>query len=216
MTGVPCCLFVSFTVCRARIDLGFLIDGSSGTGRTNFKRILQYIKETVRRFEVSITKTRVGVVVYSSRAKVVLNFKSTPHISSVYRAVERIRFVGGLRNTGRALSYAKRFLFRGKPRCGRRRVIVMITTGRSSDQVRRPATSLQEVGTEIYVIGIGAVSRANLMYIATDRSHLLLVTSKSLFTITRTIKDRICHQRGQCFSVSKSFKYFIFFALQYT
>ncbi|CAH3120484.1 unnamed protein product, partial [Porites lobata] len=35
-------------ICRARIDLGFLIDGSRQTGTATFVRIIQYVKETVR------------------------------------------------------------------------------------------------------------------------------------------------------------------------
>ena len=189
---ITCRLPSIHAVCRARIDLGFLVDGSSGTGRAAFSRVLQYIAATMSKFEVSIVKTRIGVLVYSTGARVALSFRSSAHSSTVSRALNRVRFVGGQRNTGRALLYAKNFLFSGKPRCGRRRVAVLLTTGRSRDQVRRAAISLQAAGTEIYVVGIGAVSRTNLMRIATDRSHVLVVNAPALLATAGTLKDRIC------------------------
>ena len=182
-------------VCRARIDLGLLVDASPG--RFSSRVIRQYIKETIRRFEVSRTKVRVGIVLFTSRPTLMMSFARTYARAQIYSAVDRlqIRRRGG-RYLGRALTYTRRYLFRGKPRCGRRRVLIVLTSGTSRDRIRRPARRLQASGVEIYAIGIGSVRRRFLLQIATGSRHVFNVGARRLVSITRIVKDRICSPPG--------------------
>ena len=183
-------------VCRARIDLGFLVDASSS--RFSSRVILRYIKETVRRFEISRKGVRIGIVTYTSRPTLVLRFGRTYARVQIYRVVDRIRLRGrGGRFLGRALAYTGRYLFRGKPRCGRRRVLIVLTTGESRDRIKLPALRLFSSGVEIYGIGIGRVRRRSLLLIAAAPTHVFNVGWRRLVSITRTIKDRICSSPGK-------------------
>ena len=184
------------SVCTARIDLGFLIDGSKRVQRSQLQRITKYVKEVLRRFAVSSGKTRVGIVVFSSKSRVILTFKQTVGQRILSRTIDRIRKGRGVRRIGRALYVAGRKLYRGKPVCGTRRVLIVITTGVSVDSVRRPVKRLQASGVELYVVGVGRVSRRYLLQIGTDTKHVLLAGFRSLLTITRTIKEKICNSPG--------------------
>ena len=164
--------------------------------------ILQYIKETVRRFEVSSTRVRIGIVQYTSRPTLVMRFGRTYARVQIYRVVERMKQRGrGVRYLGRALTYTGRYLFRSRPRCGRRKVLIVLTTGESRDRVRRPARRLFASGVEIYAIGIGRVRRQSLLQIATGSRHVFNVASRRLVSITRIIKDRICSWPGKYISL---------------
>lgn len=192
------------TVCRARIDLGFLIEGSSSvvrSGRKNFQRIKLFVKELIRRFTISTRETRIGAVVFSSRAQLVLRFSTSARI--VNRAVNRIKYLRGGRNIGQALRYVGRYLYKGKSRCGRRRVLILITSGTSQDRVGRPAKVLHAEGVELYTVAVGKVSLRNLLRIATDTKHVLVTGYRGLMTIVRTLKDRICHSPGNSESIKK-------------
>lgn len=198
-------LFISFTVCRARIDLGFLIDGSRQSGTATFVRIIQYVKETVRRFDVQRTQVRIGLALFASRQRLIFGFSRSPSRAQVYREVGNLRLLRRRRRrTAEALLYAKRYLFSGKPKCGRRRVLILLTTGTSRDNVIRPARILHAVGVEVYAIGVGRVSVRYLRKIATDRYHVFSVSGRRLITIVRTIKDRMCYSPGKS-SISKNF-----------
>ena len=71
-----------------------------------------------------------------------------------------------------------------------------MTTGTSRDNVIRPARILHAVGVEVYTVGVGRVSVRYLRKIATDRYHVYSVTVRSLMTIVRTVKDKMCHSPG--------------------
>lgn len=193
--------FTSFTlspVCRARIDLGFLIDGSRRTGTATFQRIIEYVKETVRRFNVQRSQTRIGLTLFASRQRLIFGFRRSHSRAQVYQELKRLRLLrGGTRKTARALRFVKRYLFRGKPTCGRRRVLILVTTGISRDGVVRPARILHAAGVEVYTVGVGRVSVRYLRKIATDRFHVFSANVGSLLTIVRTVKDKMCHSPGK-------------------
>lgn len=120
----------------------------------------------------------------------------------IYRVVERMKLRGrGVRYLGRALTYTGQYLFRSRSRCGRRKVLIVLTTGESRDRVRRPARRLFASGVEIYAIGIGRVRRQSLLLIATGSRHVFNVAARRLVSITRIIKDRICSWPGKCISL---------------
>lgn len=117
-------LFVSFPlVCRKRLDLSFLIDGSGSInayGRGNFRRCLDFVKRLVASFSISPTQTRVGIVLFSHRAWLIANFRKYRNKQSLLHAIGRIRYPRGGTKIGRALRFAKHRLFRR--RTNRRKV----------------------------------------------------------------------------------------------
>lgn len=182
-------------VCRQRIDLGFLVDASRS--RYGSRAILRFIKDTVRRFEVSVSKTRIGIVQYTSRVRLILGFGRTYNPSRIGALIDQIRFNDrGGRYLGRALTYTERYLFRSRPRCGRRRVLVVLTTGEPRDAVKRPAVRLFSSGVEIYAIGFGTVRRKSLQRIATVGKQVFRVDARQLVALSRIIQDKICSSTG--------------------
>lgn len=155
------------------------------------------MRETIRRFTISRRATRIGVVTYASRARPIFDFSRSYTLGRIYSAIRRIRSLRGRRRLGRALYYTKRYLFRGKPQCGRRRILIVLTAGQSIDRVRRPAVALQGAGVECFVVGLGRVSGRSLQRLTTDRHHVFVVGFTQLYTIVRTLKDRICYSPGK-------------------
>ena len=59
--------------CKAKADVGFIIDGSGSieaSGKGNFKKVLDFVKDLTRSFDVSKEGTHVGIVLYSDEPKV--------------------------------------------------------------------------------------------------------------------------------------------------
>ncbi|XP_044174222.1 uncharacterized protein LOC122957851 [Acropora millepora] len=191
-------------VCTARIDLGFLIE-ATGTvmrrGSPNYRQVIIFLRKIVSVFRVSRTGTRIGIVTYTSRPKTLISFSRSYSASQVYYAIRQIRKLGGRSRLGNALTYAKTYLFRGKPQCGRRRILMVLMAGSSVDQVRRPSFTLKAAGVEIFAVNVGSVSGSSLLLVATDKRHVFAVGFRKLYTIAKTLKDRICYSPGKLFLI---------------
>ena len=192
-------IFLVSTVCTARIDLGFLIEGTSTvlrSGSQKHQNVIQFIRETARRFKISQKATRIAILTYAFRAKSIITFTGSYTLERIYSALNGIQAQGGRRRLGAALYYAKQTLFVKKPRCGRRRVLIVVSGGASMDQVQRPAIALQGAGVEIFMVGVGRVDTRILLQVATDSAHVFLVGFTRLNTIITTLRNRICFSPG--------------------
>ena len=72
------CFQIIFVVCHARVDLGFVVEASASLekhGKGNFRRILDFVEITIRKFSISRSKARVGVVTYGAKTDLVFDFE---------------------------------------------------------------------------------------------------------------------------------------------
>lgn len=108
------CLY-QISACRARVDLAFIIDGSGSIeayGRGNFRRCLNFVKAIVSRFNFRGGQTRVGVVLYSSRPRLIFDFRRYRSKGQILNAIHRIRYPRGGTKTGYAMRYCYSRVFR--------------------------------------------------------------------------------------------------------
>lgn len=182
-------------MCIAKLDLAFLIDGSGSVGRANFRRCLSFIQNVVRRFRISPGYTRVAAEVYSSTPIRTFSFTQYRNAYQVLRAMGSIKYPRGGTNTGKALWDVLRYMFRG--RTNRKRVLLVLTDGRSQDYVLKPARALKRANVEIFSVGVGrGYSMTQLNEMATDRSHVFTVDFRNLNSIIKAIKKKAC--KGKC------------------
>lgn len=102
-------------VCRKRVDLAFLIDGSGSiesSGRGNFQRCIRFVKTVVSSFSIAPQRTRVGVVLFSSRSWLILDFYRSTNKARVLHTISRIRYPRGGTRIGKALNFVLYRLFR--------------------------------------------------------------------------------------------------------
>ena len=185
-------------MCRATIDLAFLIDGSGSVGKTNFRRCLSFIQNVVRSFKISPRHTRIAAEVYSSSPRRTFPFTRYRNQNQVLRAVGSIRYPYGGTNTGKALWDVLRYLFRGRTK--RKRVLCVLTDGRSQDKVLKPSRALKRASVEIFSIGVGrGYSVTQLNQMATDHGHVFTASFRNLNSIIKAIKKKACKgENGEC------------------
>ena len=107
--------FSFFTGCSARVDLAFIIDGSGSIehyGRGNFRRCLNFVKAIVSRFSINNGQTRIGVVLFSSRPRLIFDFRRYRSKNQILNAINRIRYPRGGTKTGYAMRYCYSRVFR--------------------------------------------------------------------------------------------------------
>lgn len=131
--------------CLNSADIGFVIDGSSSVGTSNFRTVLQFVANLSKEFEISDTDTRVGAVQYTYEQRLEFGFDKYNSKADILSAIRRVGFWSGGTSTGAAIQYALEQLFK-KSKPNKRKVMIIITDGRSYDDVRIPAMAAYQKG----------------------------------------------------------------------
>ncbi|CAJ1067700.1 vitrin [Xyrichtys novacula] len=182
--------------CLNANDIAFVIDGSSSVGTGNFRTVLQFVANVTREFEISDTDTRVGAVQYTYEQRLEFAFGQYNHKIELLNAIKRINYWSGGTSTGAAITYAAEQLF-SKSKPNKRKIMIVITDGRSYDDVRAPALAVHRQGVIAYSIGIAWAAQDELEYIATDpdKEHSFFVDEfDNLYKFVPKIIHNICQE----------------------
>uniref|UniRef100_A0A8D2KWK2 Vitrin n=1 Tax=Varanus komodoensis TaxID=61221 RepID=A0A8D2KWK2_VARKO len=180
--------------CLNAADIGFVIDGSSSVGTGNFRTILQFVANISKEFEISDTDTRIGAVQYTYEQRLEFGFDKHNTKQDVLNAIKRINYWSGGTSTGAAINYAFEQLF-SKSKPNKRKLMILITDGRSYDDVRGAATAAHQNGVIAYSIGIAWAAQDELETIATDpdKEHSFFVDEfDHLYRFVPRIIQNIC------------------------
>ena len=96
-------------------DVAFIVDSSGSIGRRNWVKMLQFVKDMVKAYNVGPQKTHIAVIAYSTGAKV--EFKLDRLLGSAvteegyYKLIDRIRFQRGYTFIDKALLLANEQIF---------------------------------------------------------------------------------------------------------
>ncbi|XP_074502666.1 vitrin isoform X6 [Sebastes fasciatus] len=182
--------------CLNANDIAFVIDGSSSVGTGNFRTVLQFVANITREFEISDTDTRVGAVQYTYEQRLEFGFGQYNHKAELLNAIKRVNYWSGGTSTGAAITYAAEQLF-SKSKPNKRKIMIVITDGRSYDDVRVPALAVHRQGVIAYSIGIAWAAQDELEYIATDpdKEHSFFVDEfDNLYKFVPKIIHNICQE----------------------
>ncbi|XP_037638951.1 vitrin isoform X5 [Sebastes umbrosus] len=182
--------------CLNANDIAFVIDGSSSVGTGNFRTVLQFVANITREFEISDTDTRVGAVQYTYEQRLEFGFGQYNNKAELLNAIKRVNYWSGGTSTGAAITYAAEQLF-SKSKPNKRKIMIVITDGRSYDDVRVPALAVHRQGVIAYSIGIAWAAQDELEYIATDpdKEHSFFVDEfDNLYKFVPKIIHNICQE----------------------
>ncbi|NXW92590.1 VITRN protein, partial [Alopecoenas beccarii] len=180
--------------CLNSADIGFVIDGSSSVGTGNFRTVLQFVANISKEFEISDTDTRIGAVQYTYEQRLEFSFDKYSTKQDVLSAIKRISYWSGGTSTGAAISYASEQLF-SKSKPNKRKIMILITDGRSYDDVRVPAMAAHQNGVIAYSIGVAWAAQDELEAIATDpdKEHAFFVDEfDNLYRFVNQLIQNIC------------------------
>uniref|UniRef100_A0A8C6JIQ2 Vitrin n=1 Tax=Melopsittacus undulatus TaxID=13146 RepID=A0A8C6JIQ2_MELUD len=180
--------------CLNSADIGFVIDGSSSVGTGNFRTVLQFVANISKEFEISDTDTRIGAVQYTYEQRLEFSFDKYSTKQDVLSAIKRISYWSGGTSTGAAISYATEQLF-SKSKPNKRKIMILITDGRSYDDVSVPAMAAHQNGVIAYAIGVAWAAQDELEAIATDpdKEHSFFVDEfDNLYRFVNQLIQNIC------------------------
>ncbi|XP_055088149.1 collagen alpha-1(XII) chain isoform X2 [Periophthalmus magnuspinnatus] len=154
----------------AKADIILLVDGSWSIGRINFKTIRNFIARMVSVFDIGPDRVQIGLAQYSGDPKTEWHLNSHPTKASLLEAVANLPYKGGNTMTGMALNYILQNNFR--PNVGlrpdSRKIGVLITDGKSQDEIVINSQNLRDSGIELYAIGVKNADENELRSIASD------------------------------------------------
>uniref|UniRef100_A0A3Q2VAP2 Collagen, type XIV, alpha 1b n=1 Tax=Haplochromis burtoni TaxID=8153 RepID=A0A3Q2VAP2_HAPBU len=181
-------------------DIVILVDGSWSIGRINFRLVRTFLENLVKAFSVEIDKTRIGLAQYSGDPRIEWHLNAHTTKESVIDAVKNLPYKGGNTLTGLALTFVLENSF--KPESGSRpgvpKIGILITDGKSQDDVIPPAQSLKDAGIELFAIGVKNADENELKAIASppEETHVYNVADFSVMSdivegLTKTVCDRV-------------------------
>nr|XP_018667880.1 sushi, von Willebrand factor type A, EGF and pentraxin domain-containing protein 1-like isoform X2 [Ciona intestinalis] len=188
-------------VCRACktavTDVIFIVDGSWSVGEINFRKAKDFLKALVEPFEVGWDNSRFAVVQYSDdpRTEFLMNEHFT--VTDVLNAIDAIPYKGGNTNTGKALAFSLYTAL--SPANGARpyvnKVALVLTDGRSQDEVGNPARELRQAGVKVLTVGVGDADKNELKSIASppyDSSVYHVSDYDSISEIKAHLAAKLC------------------------
>ncbi|XP_018587674.1 collagen alpha-1(XII) chain isoform X3 [Scleropages formosus] len=174
-------------VCKgAKADLVFLIDGSWSIGEDNFNKVLQFVFSTIGAFEViSPQGMQVSFVQYSDDSKTEFKLNTYHDKGTVLAALQLVRYRGGNTKAGAALKHVGEKVFTSDSGMRKNvpKVLVVVTDGRSQDEVKKNAAKLQHAGYSVFVVGVADVDFSELRNIGSKPSerHVFIVDDFDAF-----------------------------------
>lgn len=183
---------------NAQADIVLLVDGSWSIGRLNFKTIRAFIARMVGVFDISPERVQIGLAQYSGDPKTEWHLDAHSTRESLLEAVANLPYKGGNTLTGLALNYILQNNFKENVgmRPNARKIGVLVTDGKSQDDVNVNSQSLRDEGIELYAIGVKNADENELRSIATDPDniHMYNVADFSfLLDIVDNLTDNLCN-----------------------
>ncbi|XP_051868952.1 collagen alpha-1(XII) chain-like isoform X2 [Pristis pectinata] len=175
----------------AAADIVLLVDGSWSIGRLNFRQIRSFISKLVQVFEIGPRRVQFGLAQYSGDPRTEWNLNQYKDKKSLLDAVSALPYKGGNTLTGMALNYILQNNFKDDAgaRPNARKIGVLITDGKSQDDVISPSETLRNIGVELYAIGIKNADEAELKQIATDPDNIHMYNVADFSLLSEIVDD---------------------------
>ncbi|XP_065132826.1 uncharacterized protein [Paramisgurnus dabryanus] len=182
-------------------DLAYIIDGSSSLGVPNFETAKHWLINITSGFDVSSMHTQVAVVQYSDTPRLEIPLGKHQNNQELIQAISSISYLGGNTRTGRAIRFATDHVF-GMPNhtspFARNRIAVVLTDGRSQDDVEDAAMEARAQNIVLFAVGVGnEITNTELVSMANKPSSTYVLHVEdynSISSIWDLMEQKICEE----------------------
>ena len=178
------------------------MDASGSVGSLNFLTMKLFVANLTKSFQLGQDKTRIGVIKFSSTARIEVAIGSILDSQSLVNAINSIGYTGGGTRTHRALDLALSVLTHdSRTNEGVPRVVVLLTDGYSNSPFStiNSANKVHAANIQVYSFGIGSgVNEAELIAIASDKSyvyHINNFAAGSFSSVLRPLQLTACSSK---------------------
>ncbi|EPY83030.1 hypothetical protein CB1_000602035 [Camelus ferus] len=184
--------------CRtAPTDLVFILDGSYSVGPENFEIVKKWLVNITKNFDIGPKFIQVGVVQYSDYPVLEIPLGSQDSGGKLVAAMEAIHYLGGNTRTGKAIQFALDYLFAKSSRF-LTKIAVVLTDGKSQDEVKDAAEAARDSKITLFAIGVGSETEdAELRAIANKPSSTYVFYVEDYIAISKireVMKQKLCEE----------------------
>ncbi|KAJ6665894.1 hypothetical protein lerEdw1_001366 [Lerista edwardsae] len=184
--------------CRtAPADLVFILDGSYSVGPENFEIVKRWLVNITSNFDIGPKFIQVGVVQYSDYPVLEIPLGTHDSNENLVGEMESVHYLGGNTRTGRAIQFAIDHLFAKSPRF-LTKIAVVLTDGKSQDDVKDVAAEARKNKITLFAIGVGSeTEEEELRAIANKPSTTYVFYVEDYIAISRIreiIKQKLCEE----------------------
>ncbi|XP_048352900.1 collagen alpha-1(XXI) chain isoform X2 [Sphaerodactylus townsendi] len=184
--------------CRtAPTDLVFILDGSYSVGPENFEIVKRWLVNITSNFDIGPKFTQVGVVQYSDYPVLEIPLGTHDTNENLVREMESIQYLGGNTRTGRAIQFAIDHLFAKSPRF-LTKIAVVLTDGKSQDEVKHAAAEARKNKITLFAIGVGSETEEDELRAIANKPSLTYVfyveDYMAISRIREVIKQKLCEE----------------------
>ncbi len=160
------------------MDIIYVLDASRNVGKANFKKMIDFVKESSKKYRVSFEEAHIGVITFNDDARIQFGLfccHSKKELDqSLDDLLKQIKVGSPGKDApasmmGRGLSLALT-LFQGpSARATVEHVLVVITATTAADDVYTPSQRLKKAGVNVFGIGIGKdFGKLDLIHVASE------------------------------------------------
>ncbi|KAI5092668.1 hypothetical protein C0J45_17059 [Silurus meridionalis] len=182
-------------------DLVYIIDGSSSLGIVDFNTAKRWLVNITSGFDVSSRHTQVAVVQYSDTPRLEIPLGKHQDTQTLLRDIAAISYLGGKTQTGRAIKFATDHVFSAlnhTTKTTRNRIAVVLTDGRSQDDVVDPAIEAKAQNIVLFAVGVGdEITNAELVSMANKPSSTYVLHVEdytSIANIRDVMEQKLCEE----------------------
>lgn len=192
--------FVFLLGCRtAPTDLVFILDGSYSVGPENFEIVKKWLANITSNFDIGPKFIQVGVVQYSDYPVLEIPLGSYDSGRHLMEAMQSVLYLGGNTRTGKAIQFALDYLFAKSSRF-LTKIAVVLTDGKSQDEVKDAAEAARDNGITLFAIGVGSETEdAELRAIANKPSSTYVFYVEDYIAISKireVMKQKLCEGKS--------------------
>ncbi|CAH1253806.1 ZAN [Branchiostoma lanceolatum] len=181
--------------CHSKADIHFLVDGSKSVKTRNFPSVRQFILKLAAGFEIGPNKARIGVYQFAKDMRTEFKMNQYNDRGAVLNAIKKIEFMNkGQTRTGSSLKAVyNEFTKANGARDDATKVIILLTDGKATDQVRAPAQYVKNKGARVFAVGVAKYKMDELKLMASKDDYV--ATAKDFGDLDR-IRDTVL--KGVC------------------
>ncbi|XP_028425756.1 collagen alpha-1(XXI) chain [Perca flavescens] len=181
-------------------DLVYIVDGSWSVGFSDFDTAKQWLINITSQFDISSHYTQVAVIQYSDTPRLEIPLGKHQGGGELIQAIQSITYLGGNTQTGRAIKFAVDHVFSSSQRSSqvKNRIAVVVTDGKSQDDVVDASMEARAQGIIVFAVGVGSeITTSELVSIANRPSSTYVLYAEDYTTIDRirdSMEQKLCEE----------------------
>ncbi|XP_034428699.1 collagen alpha-1(XXI) chain [Hippoglossus hippoglossus] len=181
-------------------DLVYIVDGSWSVGVPDFEMAKQWLINITSQFDISSQYTQLAVIQYSDTPRLEISLGTHQGGAELIEAIQGITYLGGNTQTGRAIKFAVDHVFAAsqRPSQVKNRIAVVVTDGKSQDDVVDASMEARAQGITVFAVGVGSeITTSELVSIANKPTSTYVLYAEDYTNIDRirdSMEQKLCEE----------------------